>query len=88
MKLAFRGSFLRDVKEVCDPQLRSDVRKAILALEAAESLRDVAGVKKLSGSSGYYRMKVRDYRIGFALDDAGLELVRLLPRKAIYRYFP
>ena len=52
----------------------------------------VPNIKKLQGYRNYYRVRLGDFRRGFALDDTlagpALRLLRLLHRREIYRYFP
>jgi len=48
----------------------------------------VSNLTKLSGSSGFYRIRVGDYRIGIAVEEDEVEFVRCLHRRDIYRYFP
>lgn len=88
MTAAFRTSFLRDVRKLRDAEVRARVRNAIEAVEAAGNLRDVPDLKKLSGASGFYRMRVGDYRIGVAVEGETVEFVRMLHRRDIYRAFP
>lgn len=88
MTVAFRKSFLRDLKKVKDPEVRDRVRAAIEAVESAGSLADLPDVKKMSGSAGYCRVRVGGYRIGLAVEGEEVEFVRVLNRKDIYRYFP
>ena len=45
-------------------------------------------MKKLSGASGFYRIRVGDYRVGIAVEDETVEFVRVLHRRDIYRAFP
>ena len=40
----------------------------------------MGGLAKLGGSSGYYRLRVGDYRIGIALEADEVEFVRCLHR--------
>ena len=88
MRTAFRKSFLRDVKKLKDPAVRDRVRAVIEAVEAAGSLSDLPDLRKMSGASGYYRVRVGGYRIGLAVAGEEVEFVRVLDRKDIYRYFP
>jgi mRNA interferase RelE/StbE len=48
----------------------------------------VPNLKKMSGASGYYRLRVGDYRIGLFVDGEEVEFVRVLHRKDVYRHFP
>lgn len=88
MTVFFRNSFLRDLKKVSDPKVRAQIRATIEAVEAAASLAGVPEARKMSGSSGYYRIRVGGYRIGVAVAGEDVEFVRVLDRKDIYRYFP
>jgi mRNA interferase RelE/StbE len=84
----FRRSFERDLKKIREPHVLFQVRATIENVEAADSLSDVAHLEKMSGSSGYYRIRIGDYRIGVAIDGEDVEFVRCLHRREIYRYFP
>ena len=88
MTVSFRKSFVRDLKKLKDAKVRSRVRELIEAVEEADSLADLLDVKKMSGSSGYYRVRVGSHRVGLAVDGEEIEFVRVLDRKDIYKYFP
>ena len=88
MTASFRTSFVRDLKKLKDAKVRNRVRKAIEAVEEADSLADLPDVQKMSGSSGYYRVRIGSHRIGLAVEGDEVEFVRVLDRKDIYRYFP
>ena len=45
-------------------------------------------LKKISGTTDFYRIRVGDYRIGIVAGDDEAEFVRCLPRRDLYRYFP
>ena len=57
-------------------------------LEQADTLAEVAHMKKLKGHSNHYRVRIGDYRLGFSVINDTVCLVRFLPRKDIYKYFP
>lgn len=88
MRTTFRRSFERDIGRVADSRTRDKLRDAIEAVERAGSLRDVPNLKKLSGTSGFYRIRVGEYRIGVAVEGESVDFVRVLHRREIYRYFP
>jgi mRNA interferase RelE/StbE len=79
---------VRDLKKIQDEALRRRVKEAIEKVEAAETLRNLPNLTKLSGTSGFYRIRVGDYRIGIAVEGDEVEFVRCLHRRDIYRYFP
>jgi mRNA interferase RelE/StbE len=86
--VSFRKSFVRDLKKLKDAKARGRVREVIEAVERAGSLADLPDVRKMSGSSGYYRVRVGSYRVGLAVEGSEVEFVRVLDRKDIYKYFP
>jgi mRNA interferase RelE/StbE len=88
MRTHFRRSFVRDLKKVRDRRVLEQVELAITAVEAAGAVHEVADMKKMSGSSGFYRIRVGEYRIGLTVEGDEVEFVRVLHRREIYRHFP
>ncbi|GLI35757.1 type II toxin-antitoxin system RelE family toxin [Desulforhabdus amnigena] len=88
MKVEFRASFARDLKRVRDKELHRQVQKVIEETESAQTLSDIANLKKLRVKGHYYRIKLGDYRIGMSVVDGTIIFVRFLHRSDIYRYFP
>ena len=68
--------------------MRRRIKEAIERVEAAETLHEVPNLAKMSGSSGFYRIRVGDYRIGLVVEGEEVEFVRCLHRRDVYRYFP
>jgi len=79
VKVAFRQSFVRDLKKIKDKRVVEQVKQAIAQVEAADNVHEVGGLAKLGGSSGYYRLRVGDYRIGIG---GRRSRVRALPTSA------
>lgn len=88
MKVIFKSSFLKDLGKIKDRALAVRVKKVIESIEQAATLQEIASLKSLKGSTGYYRIRVGDYRIGLCFDGETIVLVRFLHRKEVYRYFP
>jgi mRNA interferase RelE/StbE len=88
LKVEFKTSFLRDLKNIADKTLKERVREMILQIENAPSLQQISNLKKLKSGPGYYRIRIGDYRLGLTLDGDTIVLVRFLHRKDLYRYFP
>ena len=86
MKATFLRSFARDLRGIRDRSVGERIREAIELVEHAQRLNEVAGVKRLSGATGYYRIRVGDYRIGLALEEDMVTFVRVLHRREIYRW--
>lgn len=87
MRIEIKTSFVKDLKTT-----PKDVRKKIAALiytmEQSSNLSNLSGIKKLKGYQNFYRIQVGTYRLGFALEENTIVLVRFLHRKEIYRLFP
>ncbi|RUR76738.1 type II toxin-antitoxin system RelE/ParE family toxin [Chlorogloeopsis fritschii PCC 9212] len=88
MKAEFRKSFEKDLGKIQDEDLLLRIKNVIEQVEIAESLLEISNIKKLKADGNYYRIRVGDYRIGFAEDENMITFVRVLHRKEIYRYFP
>jgi hypothetical protein len=58
VRSAFRTSFARDLRRIRDTAVLEQVRSAILAVEAAEDLRSIPHIEKLSGGGPYFRIRV------------------------------
>jgi mRNA interferase RelE/StbE len=88
VKVGFRQSFAKDLEGVKDKSLLRRVQAAIEAVEKAESLGRITGLKKLKGGGNYYRLRIGDFRIGMAVEGDKIIFVRFINRKDVYRYFP
>ena len=89
MEVEYGSSFARDLRRVRSPALRRQIYRRISELEAASMLSDVSAVSKVRSRSGrYYRIRVGDHRLGFALEGSTAVLVRFRHRRDFYRSFP
>ena len=88
MKVEFYSSFNKDLLGIRDPAVLKQIRRLIQRCENAESILKIPNVKKLVGTSNYFRIRIGDYRIGVTFSGKTLSFVRVLHRKEIYRYFP
>ena len=88
MNVRFQASFARDLRALKDKALLERIKELIANIEAAQSLAEVPNLKKLHGSSGYYRIRIGDYRVGLATEEGVIVFVRVLHRREVYRYFP
>jgi mRNA interferase RelE/StbE len=88
MNVEFRRTFVKDLEKVESSRLKQRVREVILAVEGAQTLAEVANVRKLRDGDFYYRIRIGDYRIGLTWQGETVVFVRFLHRKDLYRYFP
>ena len=89
MIVEFDKFFSKSLDKVKDSTTLQRTEKTILKLESANSLKDVNNLKKLSGFSNYYRIRIGDYRIGVEqIDKRTIRLIIIAHRKDIYKKFP
>ncbi len=88
MKVAFKTSFVRDLKKIRDEKLLAQIRDTIDRTEKSNDLAGISNIKQLKGLGNHFRIRIGTYRIGLALVADTLYFVRCLPRKDIYKRFP
>jgi mRNA interferase RelE/StbE len=87
MIIEIRKSFTKDADKLPAP-FRRHLAEIIESMEKATQPSQLADCKKLTGYKTAYRIRMGQYRIGFYYENKTIELVRILHRKEIYRYFP
>ncbi len=87
MKIEIRKSFEKDADKLPAPFQRQ-LALIISQMEKAVQPSELDNCKKLSGYKNAFRIRMGHYRIGFYYENKIAELVRILHRKEIYRYFP
>ena len=88
MEIRYSRAFIRDLRRVRDASIRRRVDRALDDLEAASTIAEVAGAVRIASATRLYRIRIGDYRLGFALDGDAVALMRFMHRREIYRYFP
>lgn len=88
MEVRTERGFDRDVRGMRDQRLLDRVDRSVADLEAALSIDEVRGIAQLQGSPGHYRIRIGDYRLGLALEDGAVVLIRFGHRRDFYRRFP
>jgi len=87
MKVDIRQSFVKDTLKL-PTNLQKQIPAIISLLEGSSKLSEIHSCKKLKGFKNAYRIRLGDYRIGFFFENNSVELVRILSRKDVYRFFP
>jgi len=87
MNAEVRQSFEKDALKL-PSKIQKEIAAVILEIENAEKLSSLKACKKLTGYKTAYRIRIGNYRIGFFFENNTVELVRVLARKDMYRYFP
>ena len=88
MKTVFRKSFARDLKRIKDQDLLKRVEQVIAEVEAAAHLQEIGNLKKMGGTTNFYRIRIGEYRIGVAVEEDTVDFVRCLARRDLYRFIP
>ncbi len=88
MNVMFKSSFTKDLKKIKECSLLLRVKHTILMLERAEIMQEIANLKAIKGVTGYYCIRLGDYRLGLKIDGKTVMLLRFLHRKDVYRHFP
>jgi mRNA interferase RelE/StbE len=89
MKVEFDKSFERSLGKIHNPIILQRLKRIIIHLEISTSLTQVPSIKKLSGYSNYYRIRIGDYRVGLELiKKTTIRFIIIAHRKDIYKIFP
>ena len=89
MKVEFDKSFERSLGKIHDPGILQRLERIITHLEISSSLSQEPNIKKLSGYSNYFRLRIGDYRVGFELiNRTTIRFIIIAHRKDIYKIFP
>lgn len=91
MKVFFKNSFIKDFDSL-PIDIKNEVRSICVEIfprfESLASFKE-HNIKKISGFSGYYRIRISDFRIGLKKDtDGSIVFMRVRHRKDIYKVFP
>ena len=76
------------MKKIRSKALQKEIAELIRAIEASETMHDFPQLKRLTSDGSFYRVRIRDYRLGLIIEDDTVTFVRFLHRRDIYRYFP
>ena len=87
MKIEIRRSFAKDADKLPAPFQRQ-LALIIGEMEKTAQPSQLDNCKKLVGHKTAYRIRMGQYRVGFYYENRIAELVRILHRKEISRYFP
>jgi mRNA interferase RelE/StbE len=88
MKIEFRKSFEKDLKNIKDRNLLNRIQLVIEEIEKADNLQQINQLKSLKGEKNYYRIRIGNYRMGIYADQNIVRFVRFLHRREIYKNFP
>ncbi len=81
-------SLEKDISKINDKVILKKTHSTIIAIQKSSKLSEIKNLKKLKGSKNFYRIRIGDFRLGIVYQNKTIEIIRLLHRKDIYRYFP
>jgi len=89
MEVLYRKTFLKDMKKLKNrPAYDRVFQLAFYDLPKSEALQDLAGLRPMKGYPNRYRIRIGNYRVGIESSGNKVELIRVLHRRDVYRYFP
>lgn len=88
MQILYEKSFYKDIAKLTDKSINKKLLEIIQLLKKQNDIHRLNSIKKMSGYTNYYRIRIGDFRLGFKYDNGTITLIRLLHRKEIYKYFP
>ena len=89
MKILYTKRFSKDLDSIVhDEKLKNRILQILEDLKQMDSLAEMNNVRKLQGYQEYYRIRMGDYRFGVKVTKDGIEMLRFLHRKDIYKKFP
>lgn len=87
MNIEIRKSFEKDSAKL-PLTIQTHLSEVIETIIKSQKLSEIPSCKKMAGYKNAYRIRLNRYRIGFFFENQTVELVRVLDRKDIYKYFP
>jgi mRNA interferase RelE/StbE len=90
MEVFFKPTFIKDFKKL-PKEIKLIVKKICFEIAPqAKNLKEFGNlnIKPIKGFKNFYRIKLKDYRIGFKKENSKIIFIRVKHRKDIYRHFP
>ena len=88
MKLIFEKRFEKDLKKIQDKRILEKVKSIIEKISLTDSLLELdENVKRMRSNPNFWRIKIRDYRIGLEKEKDKIIFVRILHRRIFINIF-
>ncbi len=88
MLIEYKDSFKKDLEKISDKLILNKVASIIDIIKESNRLYNISNIKKIKGFKDYYRIRIKNYRLGMKINPNLITLIRILPRKDVYKYFP
>jgi mRNA interferase RelE/StbE len=88
LQIIYQKKFLKDLAKLPAGK-RKEIEKFVFELlPSATSLSSLNKFEQMTGYPSFFKARFGDYRIGASYNGKSLELIRVLHRREIYRFFP
>ena len=87
MEIIITKTFEKQLKLV-PKYIRESAIAVLEALETAKKVTEIKDLKKLSGYTNYYRIRIGNYRMGLQIINPTIIVVTILHRGTVYKVFP
>ncbi len=90
LKPEYNSRFLKELSKLKkQPKIYHEIIKICFDNTADyKQKNNIPKLEKIIGFKNYYRIKVRNFRIGIKIENNVLSFMRVFHRKDIYKYFP
>jgi mRNA interferase RelE/StbE len=89
VEVQFDKSFEKNIDRINDSKILERIRSVVLECEESKSINDIHNIKKMSGYSYFYRIKMGKYRIGVEFKEKSIiRFITVKHRKDIHKKFP
>ena len=87
MEIIITKTFEKQLKSV-SKNIRESAIAVLEALEKTKNVTEIKDLKKLSGYTNYYRIRIGNYRMDLQIINPKIIVVIILHRGTIYKIFP
>lgn len=87
MKVTSTKHFEKHLKK-CPVDIQKRFVEIYDLMVKAKKLQEIPSLEKLKGYTTFFRVRIGNYRLGFEVIQDNIELLAIMHRKEIYRFFP
>ena len=69
MIVLFERSFFKSLDKLDDNLLKARIKTLIDSMEKADAIVELTQIKAMKGYTGFYRIRLGDYRVGFEITE-------------------
>ncbi len=88
MEVEFTKHFIKSVSKVKQNSIKTKLKQVYISFENANHLQDIPNIKKMSGYTYFYRIRIGNYRLGFQYKNETVTFLEFAHRSRVYKNFP